>query len=82
MAISLFFLEPSDRQSITASVRSYVPLRLSDVVLAERLRSQSTELTFFDSLHAAMSKRVSTPLLSADPTYKKVGVTTVTYEEL
>lgn len=65
-----------------ADVRSYVPLRLSDVVLAERLRSQFAELTFFDSLHAAASKRVGVPLLSGDTIYRKVGVNALVYEEL
>lgn len=65
-----------------AGVRSYISLRLSDVVLAERLRSQFTELTFFDSLHAATSKRAGVPILSGDPIYRKIGVATITYEEL
>jgi predicted nucleic acid-binding protein len=65
-----------------AEVRKHVPVTLSDVVLTERLRSQFAELTFFDSLHAATSKRVGIPLLSSDPTYKKIGVTTMSYEEL
>jgi len=65
-----------------AEVRNYVPITLSDVVLTERLRSQFAELTFFDSLHAATSKRVGVSLLSGDPAYKKIGVTTMSYEEL
>jgi len=63
-------------------VKNYVSVKLSDVVLAEILRSQFGELTFFDSLHAAVSRRVDIPLLSGDPIYKKIGITTMSYEEL
>lgn len=65
-----------------AGVKNYVPVKLSDVVLAEILRSQFTELTFFDSLHAAISKRIGAPIVSGDPIYQKIGVTTSSYEEL
>ncbi len=65
-----------------ANVRVYLSLKLSSVVLAERLRSQFTELTFFDSLHAATSKILGMPILSDDPIYRKIGVATITYEEL
>ena len=65
-----------------AGVKNYVPVKLSDVVLAEILRSQFTELTFFDSLHAAISKRIGAPILSGDPIYQKIGIATSSYEEL
>jgi len=65
-----------------AGAKNYVSIKLSDAVLSEILRSQFDELTFFDSLHAAISKRVGIPLLSGDPIYNKIGVTTTSYEEL
>ena len=65
-----------------AGIRNYVSVKLSDVVLAEILRSQFRGLTFFDSLHAAISKRVGIPLLSSDPIYRAIGTATRSYEEL
>lgn len=65
-----------------AGVRDYVSIKLSDVVLAEILRAQFSELTFFDSLHAAISKRVGTHILSGDPIYRKIGAAAMSFEEL
>ena len=65
-----------------AGVKNYIPVKLSDVVLSEILRSQFGELTFFDALHAAISKRMDTPLLSGDAIYKQIGIKTISYEEL
>ncbi len=63
-------------------VKSYVPIRLSDIVLSERLREEFPRLTFFDSLHAAISKRLGLSLLSNDPIYNQVGVQAVKFGEL
>lgn len=63
-------------------VRIYAPVRLSDIVVAERLRDEFPNLTFFDSLHAAVSKRLGMPLLSNDPIYKEIGVQAVNFDEL
>ncbi len=41
-------------------------LSLSDVVVAERMRGDMPSLTFFDSLHAATSKRLGMTLLSSE----------------
>jgi len=49
--------------------------------LSESLRSQHSELSFFDSLHAAVSKRVDLLLLSSDPIYKKIGLKTLSFDE-
>jgi len=63
-------------------VRIYVAIKLTDVVLSERMRDGFSGLTFFDSLHASASKRLGIPLLSNDPIYKEVGVQAVNFSEL
>lgn len=63
-------------------VRIYVAIKLSDIVLSERMRSGFSGLTFFDSLHASASKRLGMPLLSNDPIYKEVGVQVINFSEL
>lgn len=62
-------------------VKSYVPTRLGDIVLSERLRGEFPDLTFFDSLHAAISKRLGLSLLSNDPVYNQVGAQAVRFGE-
>jgi len=76
-AISLIDAELND-----FGVRIYVPIRLSDIVLAERLRDEFPNLTFFDSLHASASKRLGIPLLSNDPIYEEIGVPAINFSEL
>lgn len=71
-----------DAMLADAGAKDYVSIKLSDIVVAEILRSQTTELSFFDSLHAAASKRARIPLLSSDSIYERIGVTTMNYEEL
>ena len=65
-----------------AEIRNFIEVKLSDVVLSESLRSQHGELTFFDSLHAAVAKRADLALLSGDPIYKKIGLKTLNYDEM
>jgi hypothetical protein len=65
-----------------SGVNSYAESRLSDVVLSEIMRAQFSELTFFDSLHAATSKRLGVSILSSDPIYKRIRVDSVGYDEL
>lgn len=55
-------------------VRDCVPLSLSDAVIAERMRGEEPELGFFDSLHAAASKRLRLTLLSSEGKYKELGL--------
>lgn len=55
-------------------VREFVPLELSDVVVAERMRSQDAKLGFFDSLHAAVSRRLKVELLSSEGMYSRLGL--------
>jgi predicted nucleic acid-binding protein len=64
-----------------AGIRNFIEVKLSDVVLSESLRSQHSELGFFDSLHATVAKRVDLTLLSSDPIYKKIGLKTLNFEE-
>lgn len=63
-----------DAQLAGYSVGEFVPVALSDAVVAERLRSQHEELGFFDSLHAAAGKRLGVVLLSSDPIYRKLSL--------
>jgi len=65
-----------------SGVNSYVESRLSDVVLSEIMRTQFSELTFFDSLHAATSKRLGVPILSSDHVYRRIRVASISYDEL
>lgn len=55
-------------------VSDFVPLGLSDAILAERMRSDWPTLSFFDSLHAAISKARRCKLLSSEEIYKKIGL--------
>ncbi|MBI3841108.1 MAG: hypothetical protein HY297_04035 [Thaumarchaeota archaeon] len=55
-------------------VREFLPVRLGDVVVAERLKSQRPDLGFFDSLHAAGSKRLGIPLLTSEGVYQRIGL--------
>ncbi|MHB1867957.1 MAG: hypothetical protein ACYCPP_03330 [Nitrososphaerales archaeon] len=55
-------------------VEEFVPTELSDVIIAERMRAESSTLTFFDSLHAAASKRLNLKLLSSEGIYSKLGL--------
>ncbi len=55
-------------------VEEFVPVEPSDVIIAERMRIEYAELTFFDSLHAAVSKRLNLKLLSSEGIYSRIGV--------
>ena len=66
-----FFL--MDAKLAEYGVREFVPLALSDAILAERMRSDEARLGFFDSLHAATSKRLKLKLLSSEGIYREVG---------
>lgn len=51
-----------------------VSLSLSDVVAAEKMRNDWPTLTYFDSLHAATSKRLGVSLLSSEGVYARLGL--------
>jgi predicted nucleic acid-binding protein len=57
-------------------------LNLSDVIVAEKMRSDEPDLTFFDSLHAATSKRLGTSLLSSEGIYKRLGLAVIDLDKL
>lgn len=63
-------------------IRDFVPVSPSDVVIAERMRSEEAGLGFFDSLHAATSKRLRLQLLSSEGVYREVGLTVRDLERL
>ncbi len=57
-------------------------LSLSDVIVAERMRSDMPSLTFFDSLHAATSKRLGMTLLSSEGSYRRLGLDVIDLDKL
>ena len=58
------------------------PTTIDDYILADRLREQHAELTYFDSLHAAAALRLNTTLLTNDNVYTRCELKTITFEEL
>jgi hypothetical protein len=56
-------------------------LTLSDVIVAERMRGDMPSLTFFDSLHAATSKRLGMTLLSSEGSYERLGLAVIDLDE-
>lgn len=63
-------------------IREFVPTGLSDIVVAERMRSEEAKLGFFDSLHAAISKRLETKLLSSEGMYSRLGLPVIDLDRL
>jgi hypothetical protein len=57
-------------------------LSLSDVIVAERMRGDMPSLTFFDSLHAATSKRLGMTLLSSEGSYGRLGLDVIDLDKL
>jgi predicted nucleic acid-binding protein len=51
-----------------------IPLLAADILLADKLRASEPDLTYFDSLHAAVSQRCGFKILSNDSVYEKIGV--------
>ena len=69
-----------DAQLIESRVSEYVPVTLADAVLAEVLRNQHPQLTFFDALHIAAAKNLDKPLLSNDEVYPEVWMKTISFK--
>ena len=59
-----------------------VPVELADIIMAERLRSEEPGLGFFDSLHAASSKRLGLSLLSSEGVYGRLGLPVIDLDKL
>jgi hypothetical protein len=57
-------------------------LSLSDVILAENMRQDEVDLTFFDSLHAATSKRLGMSLLSSEGIYARMRLPVIDLDRL
>lgn len=49
-------------------------LSMTDVIVAETMRRDMPSLTFFDSLHAATSKRLGLTILSSEGSYARLGL--------
>lgn len=63
-------------------INDTLPVNISDVIVAERLRQNELGLTFFDSLHAAASKRLGLALLSSEGAYRRLGLPTMDLDKL
>jgi hypothetical protein len=59
-----------------------LPVNISDVIVAERMRRDEPDLTFFDSLHAAASKRLGITLLSSEGAYRRLGLPVMDLDKL
>ena len=58
------------------------PASVDDYILADKLREDYSELTYFDSLHAAAALRRNEALVTNDKVYGRCEVRTVTFSEL
>ena len=63
-------------------LQSYTSITLSDLQFATGLRQKTRSLTFFDSVHAAISTRENIPILSSDDIYRDLGVKWVDIRKL
>ncbi len=63
-------------------VHRFVPVEMSDAALAERLRGDRKGLGFFDSLHAAVSRRLGINLLSSEGAYENMGLKVMDLDSL
>ena len=57
-------------------------ITLDDYILADKLREDFEELTYFDSLHAAAALRRNQVLVTNDNVYLRCEVRTATFDEL
>lgn len=64
------------------NVSESLALTLSDVIVAERMRGEMAGLTFFDSMHAATSKRLGMTLLSSEGSYERLGLHVIDLDKL
>jgi predicted nucleic acid-binding protein len=55
---------------------------IDDYVLADRLREDFEELTYFDSIHAAAALRRNQTLVTNDSVYDRCEVRTITFRNL
>jgi hypothetical protein len=55
---------------------------IDDCILADKLREDFGELTYFDSLHAAAALRRNQTLITNDTAYDRCNVETITFREL
>jgi len=55
---------------------------IDDYVLADKLREDFGELTYFDSVHAAAALRRNQTLITNDSVYGRCEVKTITFREL
>jgi predicted nucleic acid-binding protein len=58
------------------------PTNIDDYVLADKLREDFGELTYFDSVHAAAALRRNQTLITNDSVYDRCEVKTITFREL
>lgn len=58
------------------------PTSIDDYILADKLREEYPELTYFDSLHAAAALRLNAILVTSNRVYDRREVKTTTFGEL
>ncbi len=58
------------------------PTSIDDYILADKLREDYSDLTYFDSLHAAAALRRNETLVTNDSVYGHCEVKTTTFSEL
>ena len=58
-----------------------VSIQFDDFILAESLRIKHKELTYFDSLHAAVSKRRNISIYGTDKVLKKLNFILKTFDD-
>src|SRR5208283_3747147 len=63
-------------------INDTLPVNISDMIVAERLRQDEPGLTFFDSLHAAASKRLGVTILSSEGAYRRLGLPAMDLDKL
>jgi hypothetical protein len=57
-------------------------ITIDDYVLADKLREDFLDLTYFDSVHAAAALRRNQTLITNDDVYSRCEVKTITFREL
>jgi len=59
-----------------------LPLTSDDIILADKLREEKPEATYFDVLHAAIALKNSLTLISNDAIFQRLGVKSLTMKDV
>ncbi len=58
-----------------------VPTGIEDLILANKLRTEFQQLTYFDSLHIAAARRLGVPLVSSDKICQQLFDNVVSFDD-